>query len=498
MVQPHRLILIAIGTLYLAGLDLTQPSHVVMLRVHAPARMVGAHKQRILLGSFGADSLLVADAFCDPLRHRWPLEIRREVLEKAGGLELELTGRCRKWILLRVLVEIVEAGGYVLPIIGCGHYVVSLLVKLLPANEVVTTGSFPAVFDQLGDGLATGVLLQQPQALSDLAYDLVVTVRLAERLYTLVLREQQVVLAAEDVDGDVVLFELGVHRQDDIGHQTVILQPRVLGEHELDVGMAHGPDVVVAHVPACDPRWRVGPDHVDLGAAIRRVLVVHELIFAVGRLAFAAPPVALTLENSLGYQRLRDKRGVVGLIRVAAGVGLAQVGYAQRLGLSVLIWLVKESPLYHLGLVGARLTKSLHGQADALQAGWLGSIGATNAGATVANNHGSALARPLLGQCFDHAGWHASDGCRPLGRLGHSVLFAHDVGLVLLDANGVSLEVILFVRSFLEPVISNCEIQRRVGVWQDRDPPVGVHSGGIVKIRAYVDLLDAEFRPPVA
>ena len=105
---------------------------------------------------------------------------------------------------------------------------------------------FQPYFDQLGDGLAAGVFLQQSQALGDLADDLVVAVRLAERLDALVLREQQVVLAAEDIGGDVVLFELGVHRQDDIRQQTVILQPGVLGEHELDIGMAHRPDIVVA------------------------------------------------------------------------------------------------------------------------------------------------------------------------------------------------------------------------------------------------------------
>ena len=65
--------------------------------------------------------------------------------EKAGGLEFELTGRCRQRILLRVLIEIVEAGGDVLPTIGRGYYVVALLVKLLPADEVGAAGSFPAV-----------------------------------------------------------------------------------------------------------------------------------------------------------------------------------------------------------------------------------------------------------------------------------------------------------------------------------------------------------------
>ena len=236
----------------------------------------------------------------------------------------------------------------------------------------------------------------------------------------------------------------------------------------------------------------------DLGAAVRRVLVVHKLIFAIGRLGLAAPPVALAFEDGLGDIGLGDERRVVCLVGMAAGVGLAQVGHAQRLGLSVLVRLVEKTPLDHLGLVDTGLAQALHGQADALQTGRLGRVRAADAGAAVADDHGGALARPFLGQRLDGAGRNAGDRRRPLGRLRNAVLFTHDVGLVLLHADGVRLEVLLVVGAVLEPLIGDGQVERRVGVGQHRDPPVGVHCGGVVEVRGHVDLLDAQLGPPVA
>ena len=272
----------------------------------------------------------------------------------------------------------------------------------------------------------------------------------------------------------------------------------MLREHELDVRVAHGLDVVVARVPAGDPARRVGPDHVDLGAAVGRVLVVLELVDAVGGLGLAAPPVALTLEDRLGDERLGDERRVVALVRVAAGVGLAQVRHAQRLGLGVLVGLVEQAPLDHLGLVLARLAQALHGEADALQAGRLGGVGAADAGAAVADDDGGALARPLVGEGLDDARLDAADGLRPLRRLLDAVLLAHHVGLVLVDAHGVGVEVLLVVGALAEPAVRDRQVERGVRVGEHRDPAVGVHGGGVVEVGAHVDLLDADLTPPVA
>ena len=92
----------------------------------------------------------------------------------------------------------------------------------------------------------------------------------------------------------------------------------------------------------------------------------------------------------------------------------------------------------------------------------------------------------------------AADGGRPLRRLLHAVLFAHHVGLELVDAHGVRGEVLLVVGAVLEPLVADAEVHGGVGVGQHRDPPVGVHGGRVVEVGAHVDLLDAELAPPVA
>ena len=91
-------------------------------------------------------------------------------------------------------------------------------------------GGLVAELDELLDGLAARVLLQQPQPLGDLADDLVVAERLAQRLDAPLLGEEEVHLPAEEVAADVVLFQLGVDRQDDVGEEAVVLQPGMLGE----------------------------------------------------------------------------------------------------------------------------------------------------------------------------------------------------------------------------------------------------------------------------
>ena len=189
---------------------------------------------------------------------------------------------------------------------------------------------------------------------------------------------------------------------------------------------------------------------------------------------------------------------MVALVRVAAGVGLAQVRHAQRLGLGVLVRLVEQAPLDHLGLVLARLAEALHGEADALEASRLGGVGAADAGAAVADDDRRALAGPLVGQSLDDARGDAADGGCPLRRLLDAVLFAHDVGLVLVDAHGVGGEVLLVVGALAEPAVRDRDVERGVRVGEHRDPAVGVHGGGVVEVGADVDLLDADLTPPVA
>ena len=53
---------------------------------------------------------------------------------------------------------------------------------------------------------------------------------------------EEVHLPAEDVAADVVFFQLGVDRQDDVGEKRVVLDPGMLAEDELDGLVAHGSD----------------------------------------------------------------------------------------------------------------------------------------------------------------------------------------------------------------------------------------------------------------
>ena len=88
-------------------------------------------------------------------------------------------------------------------------------------------------------------------------------------------------------------------------------------------------------------------------------------------------------------------------------------------------------------------------------------------------------------------------GGRPFRRLRHAIFFAHDIGFVSFNAHRVGLQVVLIVGSILEPLIGDRNIKRRVGIRQNRNPPVGVNSRSVVEIRANVDLLDAQLAVPV-
>ena len=132
-VQPDRMVLVAVGTGDLAGLDLAEPGDVLVLRVDAPPRVVGAHQQRILLGALGAQGLLVADALGDPLGYRRPLEVVGEVLLEAGGLELQQTGGSGERVGLGIFVEPLETGRFVLPVLGRRDDQVALVVAGLPS-----------------------------------------------------------------------------------------------------------------------------------------------------------------------------------------------------------------------------------------------------------------------------------------------------------------------------------------------------------------------------
>jgi len=232
--DPQRLVLVSVRSFDLAGIDLSKPGDVVMLGMHAPARMIADHQQRVLLSPLRVKRLLMALPLRDPVGHRRPLLVSGEMLSETGGVELQFAGRSGQGMALRILIEFKQPSGDLLPLRINRDHEVALFVQFLPRYKVGGVRLLVAQFDQLGNAPAFRVLLQQPQPLGDQAHDLVVTLRLAQRLHTLVLGKEQVHLPTEQITVDVVFFQLGVDRQDDVGKKTIILQPRVLGEHELD------------------------------------------------------------------------------------------------------------------------------------------------------------------------------------------------------------------------------------------------------------------------
>ncbi len=91
------------------------------------------HEQGVLLGALGTEGLFVADAFGDPLGNRRTLEVVGEVLLEARGFELQEAGGSGERVGLGILVEPLETGRFVLPVVGGRDDQVTLVVADLPS-----------------------------------------------------------------------------------------------------------------------------------------------------------------------------------------------------------------------------------------------------------------------------------------------------------------------------------------------------------------------------
>ena len=143
----------------------------------------------------------------------------------------------------------------------------------------------------------------------------------------------------------------------------------------------------------------------------------------------------------------------------------------------------------------ARLAQTLHAEQDDLEAGRFGGVGTAGhaAGEVVAD--GDHLLGPVTRQRFDCPGGDAALLGGPLGRLGYAILFTQHVGLDLVEAHRVSLDVLLVVRALGDPHVDDGELQRRVGVGEHRDPLVGMDGAGVVHFGTDVHLLEADLAP---
>ncbi len=121
-----------------------------------------------------------------------------------------------------------------------------------------------------------------------------------------------------DGGDDVLHFQRGVGRQDDVGIEAVILQPRMLGHDALDARVFHGLDGPVAVVPTGDAAGRISPDHVDRDAAVLLrdgVGVPIELFLGLAFLAAAAVEDQGRFENGVLNERFGDELGAPGVHR---------------------------------------------------------------------------------------------------------------------------------------------------------------------------------------
>ena len=142
--------------------------------------------------------------------------------------------------------------------------------------------------------------------------------------------------------------------------------------------------------------------------------------------------------------------------------------------------------------VHAGLAQTLHAQNAALDTGNFVGVGTTDVGAAETVNDGGDLVGPVLGQSLDDTGGNAALGGCPLGSLGDAVFLTQNVVGELLEAHGVSLQVLLVVGAGDQPLIGNSQMQGGVGVGQDGDPLVSEHGSAVVQVGADVDGLDAD------
>ena len=133
------------------------------------------------------------------------------------------------------------------------------------------------------DRFAQGILFQHAQFFRDGADGFIVALRFSPGLDAFLVQEERRRIRREKLSTPISSFSnLVVDRQDNIGKLAIIFHPGMLGQHELDLGASDRPSAYpVAIVPAGHQGRGIRPDHMDLGAAFRRILVLLELVFDV-------------------------------------------------------------------------------------------------------------------------------------------------------------------------------------------------------------------------
>ena len=166
-------------------------------------------------------------------------------------------------------------------------------------------------------------LLLHTQLLGYFQDYLIVALGLADGFNGLLLKSNTLEMGAlPGIGDDILYFQCGVGRQDNIGIKTIIFQPGMLGDDTFYLGILEGIDRPVAVVPAGDAAGSIRPDHVDFGAALLfgdRIGIFDKLVFSWRFLAAAAHEGEGRVENSFLDQGLGNKLFSPGIDGRAAG-----------------------------------------------------------------------------------------------------------------------------------------------------------------------------------
>ena len=178
-------------------------------------------------------------------------------------------------------------------------------------------------------------------------------------------------------------------------------------------------------------------------------------------------------------------RGVFEIARHAA------VGIAGEIEIEV----ERAAPL-QVAHVDAGLAQPLHGDeadhdARPLDAG-LVAAGAAMAVAPAAGREIDALLAPFARQRAHVLGRHAGFLLLPFGRLGDAVLFAEEIGLPVVEADRVGLDIVFVVEAFLDPHIGDGHRHRDRGGGPRRQPLARQELRRGVVVGIDMDDLDAE------
>ena len=380
----------------------------------------------------------------------------------------------------------------VLPVLGGRNNEVALLHPLFVGNHILNARVLEALLDELFFG-AFHVLIAQAKLLGNGNNAFPVAQRIAHVRACLLFMQQHVVVQAVQVRGDVLHFELRGGGKNDVGEQAVVFHPRMLRHDELKVRVTQSALHLVAAVPAGLPARRVGPNHVDAGAARLREVPFDELV-SCGQAGnnMAAGPMNGRVHNGLRNKGLRDEVGGGGKHGPAVVNG-AQVGLAFGTRQRVDVVDAEQANVHEVHLASAGLAELLHNQQGDFQTSRLGGVCCADEAAAGAVTNGYGVMRPVTSQCLDLASRNAADRSSPSRRLGNAVFLAQNVVLEPVEANGALNNPLAVEQAFGHPYVGDSALHGGVGVRQNGDPLVSVSSTGVVQVGGNEDLHNAGF-----